>query len=539
MTPKHLIWGIIAITSGVFASQSLLSESKKPLSNFQGSITCTSTTVFEPKSYQEAAEIVQEANLANRTVMVGAPRFASQLDAACADEDGVQVTLKHLNRMITVDTENKTATVQAGMRFAEFSEAISKFGLAVNMVTELNSFTIGGMLGSGTHGSTYQKKGAMISDYVTSMKIIDGQGEVRTLTGDLLDAARVNLGVLGIVVEVTIQLEDAFKVKAVQNAYASDKGLEDKILSYPRNNYSASVAWFPGIGKYTTTIYEEVPFTSEGNAYNSQAARSDTLFKSYSILTKLGQKSQHISCLAAEFRYQTRKAPFFAEAGKVIKSGAVGYSHRMQYFGCDTRPKDGRACLWDNTPIKLEEIGIPMERLPEAIADIRRIVAKKKTCFNLNGIYFRFAKASASYLGMPAGRDTAFVSIEFVLNKKGTAAPINYDVLQEIEQMLLHRYEGRPHWGKNSIPVFLKAANKFPKWDNFLAAKKELDPNNTFSNKFWQRIISEKITSEMERQIYSEGCVDKDTCYCQKDLHCPNGKTCQSGLVYTEAKVCR
>ena len=57
------------------------------------------------------------------------------------------------------------------------------------------------MLGSGTHGSTIKNKSALLADYVTSMKIVDGNGELRVLEGEQLDKARVNLGVLGVVVE--------------------------------------------------------------------------------------------------------------------------------------------------------------------------------------------------------------------------------------------------------------------------------------------------------------------------------------------------
>ena len=72
----------------------------------------------------------------------------------------------------------------------------------------------------------------MLSDYLIGMKIIDGTGEIRDLEGDLLDAARVNLGVLGIVLEVTIQLEDAFKIKAIQESFETDDDLESVILDY-------------------------------------------------------------------------------------------------------------------------------------------------------------------------------------------------------------------------------------------------------------------------------------------------------------------
>ena len=70
------------------------------------------------------------------------------------------------------------------------------------------------------------------------------QVEVRILSGDLLDAARVNLGVLGVVVEATLNLEEAFKVKAEVKGYNDDTGLEDIILDVARSNYSANIAWF-------------------------------------------------------------------------------------------------------------------------------------------------------------------------------------------------------------------------------------------------------------------------------------------------------
>ncbi|MCW0469806.1 hypothetical protein OH492_14770 [Vibrio chagasii] len=44
------------------------------------------------------------------------------------------------------------------------------------------------MLGSGTHGSTLDRPSNMLADYVTQLKIVDGQGESEYLRR-LLDAA--------------------------------------------------------------------------------------------------------------------------------------------------------------------------------------------------------------------------------------------------------------------------------------------------------------------------------------------------------------
>ena len=51
-----------------------------------------------------------------------------------------------------------TVTAQAGLRFNELNTLLDKEQLAINMVTELTIFTLGGMLGSGTHGVTGKEK---------------------------------------------------------------------------------------------------------------------------------------------------------------------------------------------------------------------------------------------------------------------------------------------------------------------------------------------------------------------------------------------
>lgn len=528
-----------AVSSLVLLTTTIRSESKKALENFQGTQSCPSTNVVSPTSYEEAAEIVRRAILAKKTVMVGTESFKSQLDAACADSKGVQITTKHLNRIVKIDPEEKLAVVQSGVRFTDLAKSLSHHGLAVGMVTELSTFTIGGMLGSGTHGSYTKGRGSMLSDYLVSMKIVDGTGEIRELKGDLLDAARVNLGVLGMVLEVTIQLEDDRKVLAIQETFENDVGIEDFILEFPEKHYSASITWFPGIGKYAATIFKPVPVTTEGNAFNAQADRAEWLFDGYKIITPLSHTSTAFQCLTTRIRYQTKKLPFFAEKGKTVKEGAVGYAYRMQHFECKGVRMGGESCLWDRTPIKLEEVGIPLERLPDAIRDIRAIIARKKACFPLNGIYFRFGNASKSYIGMSAGRDTAYISIEYLLNKKGKRSPLNYDVYQEIEQMLLYKYEGRPHWGKNNYPIFVDSVNRFPKWDAFIAAKSELDPGGIFTNAFWERVSAESMSPKLELEMWKDRCVESDTCYCQTDKHCKRGKKCLPGRFFSEAKVCR
>ena len=528
---KLLALSVLSIAGFAGVSATLWS-SDDVLQNYQGTFQCPHSSIVEPSTIEEIQAIVRQAYETHSKVKVASRKFKSQFDAACTMEGGTQILLTKMNKMIAVDREKKTATVQAGMRFDQFNDGINKFGLAVNMVTELGTFTIGGMLGSATHGSTLWKPSNTFADYAISMKIVDGKGDVRVLIGEDLNAARVNLGVLGVVVEVTFQLENAFKVRAHQIGNSDDSDLENSILDIARNNYSANVAWFPANHRYAMTIYEQVPYDTPGDAHNGQAEVSDLLEKFYKTLMQAATAlpGHGLLSLAARLRYETRVAPYFKDNnGKVVKENPIGYSYRMQYFDCK-----GESCIWDRVPIQLQEIAIPLEELPNWIADARKLVKKTPAYFPLNGIYFRFGKASSSYIGMNAGRDTAYVGIEFPLNDRGLKTPKDYSVNQELEQMTVQKYQGRPHWGKNTIAAFHNVSSSYPRWNDFVAFKKVVDPGDVFVNEFWLRVNNEIPKSA----FYHDACVVSGECYCETDAHCGESKSCQAGPTYTAAKIC-
>lgn len=531
--PFLALAGTALIFGGALTINSIEQENAT-LKNYQGTYECLPEVIYDPANVEEVQQIVKDALASGKTIMTGNRKFASQIDAACTADGEIQITLKNMNKLLNYNAAEKTVTVQAGMRFNDLNEFLRPQKLAVNMVTELGTFTIGGMLGSGTHGSTLQKPSNMIADYVTEMKIVDGLGDVRVLTGEQLNAARVNLGVLGVVVEVTIQLEDAFKVRADVNGYRDDSDLEIVILDIARNNYSANIAWFPGLGRYTTTTYNEVPLETKGNAYNAQANVSDIQEYFFGLLFNGLHETNNtnLQCFVAKLRYGARDNSYFRDIDtNFVKYDPVGHSDQMQYFSC----KDEDECVWDKLPIALQEVAIPVEELPNWISDVRAILAAhEKTCFPLNGIYFRFGKASPSYLGMSAGRDTAYLGIEYTLRKAGEEVPKNYFVNLEIEQMSIRKYGARPHWGKNSVAIFEDMPSRFPKWDDFMAFKAEMDPHNVFTNPFWERASGETPLSD----YLTPGCNVNGECYCETDEHCGEGTTCQAGKSFTDARIC-
>ena len=108
------------------------------------------------------------------------------------------------------------------------------------------------------------------------------------------------------------------------------------------------------------------------------------------------------------------------------------------------------------------------------------------------------------------------------------------DVYDEIMQLTLYKYRGRPHWGKNSTPFFTHLGpEQYPAWDEFITLKTGLDPMGLFDNRIWRQMTAGDAINPYP------GCVLARDCICSDDLHCGAGYTCEQGDVYRNARVCR
>ena len=108
--------------------------------------------------------------------------------------------------------------VEAGKNMKEFFEELLKLtpALCLPVTDDLWDFAVGGAIICGRHGSG--RAYPTISEYVVGMEIVTGTGEVLKIdegNPELLNAARVNLGYLGIVYSLTLKLEPNYVLEQV------------------------------------------------------------------------------------------------------------------------------------------------------------------------------------------------------------------------------------------------------------------------------------------------------------------------------------
>ncbi|KAK4233615.1 FAD-binding domain-containing protein [Achaetomium macrosporum] len=169
-----------------------------------------------PTQISDVQDIVKQASSQNQPVtVVGAMHSTTE----CMVGGGIVISMKKMARVLSVDEQNMTVTVQAGATLHEVCSHLKGLGLQLPVILEFGNFQIGAM--SGTHANdTSMTRSAQFSSHVAGVKLVTPAGDIMEISEEqnteYLPAVRSHFGMLGVVCEVTVRL---FKTQPLHVGY--------------------------------------------------------------------------------------------------------------------------------------------------------------------------------------------------------------------------------------------------------------------------------------------------------------------------------
>lgn len=159
--------------------------------------------VVRPNS---VVDIQRHLNQSRSPVSIGGARYS--MGGQTAASNTLHLDMRAMDRLVRLNVSERTARVQAGMRWRDLQDVLDPHDLAVKIMQSYSNFSIGGSVSVNCHGR-YVNTGP-IAHSVRALQLIDGSGCVHELTRtdnpELFAAAIGGYGGLGVITEVELDL---------------------------------------------------------------------------------------------------------------------------------------------------------------------------------------------------------------------------------------------------------------------------------------------------------------------------------------------
>jgi xylitol oxidase len=181
-----------------------------PLANWAGNVRYSTGNVLYPASVEQVQQIVRKYD---KLRALGTRHSFNTI----ADSEHNLLSLRALDRVVSLDRSANTVTAEGGMKYGELAPYLYRNGYALHNLASLPHISIAGACATATHGSGVRNGNLATS--VAAIEFVDAAGDVIQLSrrndAGQFHGAVVGLGALGIVTRVTLDLEPAFDMKQV------------------------------------------------------------------------------------------------------------------------------------------------------------------------------------------------------------------------------------------------------------------------------------------------------------------------------------
>ena len=408
--------------------------------NWSDSAQCTAQALAAPADENAIAALLRASSGAVRCL--GAGHSFSPL----VPTTGTIVSLDRVNGLLAHDKAAMTATLRAGTRLAQASRHLDAAGLALRNLPDIDLQSLAGAISTATHG-TGATLPALHAD-VVAMRIVTPQGETvdwrQERDADRMAAARVSLGSLGVITQVTMRVVASHSLR--RKVWL--KPIEEMLQMAPelaRTHRHFEFYYLPFTG-YAAAITHDA---HAGNAIHMPPSQDEDMLRDLRQLRDwLGKFPQLRRWTAARL------------IDPDLTEEATNRSFKLL---SNTRP----------TRFNETECHVPREA---GIACVREII---KTLERRNEVFFplefRFVQADDAWLSPFYRRDSCSIAVHAAHGEP-------FDYLMSELGPVFRKFGARPHWGKLHNFSAAELAALYPRWQDFQALRREMDPRGRMLN---------------------------------------------------------
>jgi xylitol oxidase len=413
--------------------------------NWAGNYSYRAARLHRP----ETIEAVQELVARGRKLKVLGTRHSFN-DIADSPED--LISLEHLNRIVALDRERRTVTIEGGVRYGEVCRYLHREGYALHNLASLPHISVAGACATATHGSG--ENHGNLATSVAAIEIVTADGERVVLSreenGDEFQGAVVGLGGLGVITRLTLDIVPTFEMRQYVYENLPLAHVEDHFDAIQSRGYSVSL-----FTQWRDANFNQVWLkrcVSDGAALEVEPE----LFGATLATTQL------------------HPIPGFSAVNCNPQFGIPGPWHeRLPHFRMEFTPSSGEELQSEYFVSRRDAFAAfeTIHRLREQVSPLLQI-AEVRTI-------------GADDLWMSPCYKQASVSIHFTWIK-------NWDAVREVLPLLeeaLAPLNARPHWGKLFTMSPERVQALFERMPDFQRLLQSYDPQGKFRNDFLDTYI--------------------------------------------------
>ncbi|HUS25290.1 MAG TPA: D-arabinono-1,4-lactone oxidase [Candidatus Binatia bacterium] len=420
-----------------------------PWRNWSGYQSCLPAGRVAPGSVDEVARLMRRARGPIRPVGAG------HSFTGLVPSDGTLLSMRNFDGLLSFDPQRLTATFGAGTKIGAIGAPLHNAGQALQNMPDIDEQSLAGALSTATHG-TGQRLGALHS-YVTALTLITPRGKVmqcsRTRLPDLFDAARVSLGTLGVIVDVTLQNVPAHSLKRRVWLEPLDQLMErfDE-LAAKHHSFEMYYVPFCDAGVAIAIDPTDEPSKPRLDDHDNDAVLQMKLLRDLTAW-RPGLRRRLMNQSTRDYQPEEAVDVWY----RVFPSSRAVRFNEMEYH-------------------------LPREALMPTLRKVRETLESRHP-----EIFFpvevRTVKGDDAWLSPFGGHD---VSGSIAVHHYHEEDPLPY--FADIEP-LYQPLGGRPHWAKMHTLTAKELSARYPHWKHFLEIRREMDPQGRMLNPYLKTLF--------------------------------------------------